>query len=107
MVTNGRDAEGDLEAPAVFAETNGFEVIDALARTNSGEDHGLVALQFLRDDGEDGGADHLLTGVPEDAGGGGIPTGNGAGEVLADDGVIGGFDDRGEFTEALGGPFVT
>ena len=106
VVTNGRDAEGDIEAPAILAETNGFEVIDALAGANPGEDDGLVGLQLVRDDGEDGGADHLLTGVSKDAGGGGIPTGDPAGEVLADDGVVGGFDDSGEFTQALGGVFV-
>src|SRR6185369_7859900 len=93
VVANRRDAERDVEAPAILAETNGFEVINALACANSGEDDGLVAMQFLRDDGEDGGADHLLTGVSKDAGGGGIPTGDPAGEVLADDGIVGGFDD--------------
>ena len=107
VVTNGRDAEGDIEAPAILAKTNGFEVIDALAGANPGEDDGLVGLQLVRDEGEDGGADHLLTGVSKDAGGGGIPTGDPAGEVLADDGVVGGFDDSGEFTQALGGVFVT
>ena len=98
VVANGRDAEGDVEAPAILAETNGFEVIDALAGANPGEDDGLVGLQLVRDDSEDGGADHLLTGVSENPGSGGIPTGDPAGEVLADDGVVGGFDDSGEFT---------
>ena len=53
-------------------KTNGFEVIDALAGANPGEDDGLVGLQLVRDEGEDGGADHLLTGVSKDAGGGGF-----------------------------------
>src|SRR5581483_3897195 len=101
-VADRRDGEGDVEELAGFGAADGIEVLDTLAGSDLGDDHGLVAMQMLGDEGEDGFADDLLGGVAEDALGGFVPAGDDAVEVLADDGVVGAFDDGGELAEALG-----
>ena len=106
IVADWGDAERDVEPPAIFGDANGFEVLDALAGTDFCEDNRLVCVQLRGNDLEDGDADHLFAAVSEDAGGGGIPAGDVAVEVFAEDGVVGGFDDGGELTQTLGGSFI-
>ena len=62
----------------------------------------FVGVQVLRNQLENGRADHLLCRISENTRGSRIPTGDDAIQVLAQNHVVGGFDDRSEFTEALG-----
>ena len=72
---------------------------DGFAGTNSRQNHVFLALSIRGDDDADGPADHLAGGVAEYALGGAIPGGNVAVQILADDGVVGGFDDAGEMAD--------
>jgi len=63
-------------------------VLDALAGTDLCQDNRLVCVQLRGNDLEDGDADHLFATVSEDSGGGGIPTGDVAVEVFADDRIV-------------------
>jgi hypothetical protein len=67
---------GDAELPAVFGEANGFEMIEALAAPDPGEDFQFLRLAIRRDQSHDRPADHFVGGVSEDALRPEIPTGD-------------------------------
>jgi hypothetical protein len=71
-------------------------MVDALAAAELGEDVVLLVVQLRRDDAGDRLADHLLGGIAEQAQRRGVPRGHPTLGRLADDGVVGGRDDRGE-----------
>ena len=60
------------------------------------EDVVLFGEELGRDEAGDGLADHLVGAIAEGAGSAAVPRGHPAVEVLADDGVVGPFDDGGE-----------
>ena len=66
-VSYGRDGEGDIEALSVFLQPDGFEVLDAFAGADIGDDGGLLGVKLLGDEGEDGFAEDVLLGVAEEA----------------------------------------
>jgi hypothetical protein len=71
-------------------------VLDALARSQPGQEGRLLALPLLRDQYRDGLADRLVGGVAEDSLGPLVPARDDAFERLADDGVVGALDNRRE-----------
>ena len=87
-VTDRGDGDGYGDGGAVFAETNGLEVIDPLAALKAFEDFGLFVEAVGREKNGNGLSDDLVGGVSEDALGRWVPTSNHAVEVFADDGVI-------------------
>ena len=71
-------------------------MLDALAAADPLEHQPLVVLVGGRDEPHDRRPDHLVGGVAEHVLGAFVPGGDDAVEVLADDRVGGGVDDRGE-----------
>ena len=71
-------------------------MIDPLATADTRQDAWLFVVAFLRDQGENRLADDLIRRIAEQALGALVPAHDGAVEVLADDRVVGGFDDGGE-----------
>jgi hypothetical protein len=78
------------------SSTDCFKVFNALAAPNAIEDPGLFRAQVREYDHGDRFADRFLFGVAERALGARIPALHDAVEVLADDRIVGGFDDAGE-----------
>jgi hypothetical protein len=88
--------ERDVDSGAVLATSDGLKVINPLASSDARQDFAFLAPQLGRDQQRDRLADHLGRRIAEDAFGAFIPGGDDAVEVLADDGIVGGLDDRGE-----------
>jgi hypothetical protein len=81
---------------AVFTDANGFEVFDGLAGGDTPENVDFFEKAIGRQQHTHGLADRFGGGIAEDTFCAGIPTGDGAVEGFADDGVVGRFDDGGE-----------
>ena len=62
-VPDGRNRQGNIDPPAVFAKTDSLEMVDPLATLQAAEDLGLFAEAIRRNDNCDGFADDLLGGV--------------------------------------------
>ncbi len=74
VVLDGGDGDRDGEFFAVLAEAHGLEVLDALAGAKLAQEILFLVMQLGRDDDEDRLAQHLLSLIAEDAGGGFVPT---------------------------------
>ena len=74
-------------------------MLDPLAATNSLKDHHLVAFPVRRNKKVNGFPNDLLAAVAEDFLRGPVPGQHKAIEILADDCVLGGFNDCGEFLD--------
>ena len=94
VVLDGRDRERHEDAPAVGPHPLGLEMVDPSPGLQAGDDLVLLRDAIGRDDERDVAADGLCGGVAEEALGGGVPALDDAVERLADDGVVGRFDDR-------------
>src|SRR5690606_11256694 len=79
-----------------LGQADGLVVVHPLALADPAEDVVLLAVAFGGDEHEDGLADGLLGGVPEDPLGPGVPRRDHPVERLAHDGVVGGGDDGGQ-----------
>src|SRR4051812_1897529 len=95
-ISHRGDGERDIDEGTVFALTDGMEVVDALAAAEALDDAGFFVPALTRDDEGDVLADRLIGAVSEHVFRTLIPTADDAVEGLADDGVVGGIDDRGE-----------
>jgi hypothetical protein len=71
-------------------------VFDALSGSESRENGGFFVLVAWRNKDGDWFPDYFISGVPEDSFCAFVPTGDDAVERFADDGVVGGLDERGE-----------
>jgi hypothetical protein len=71
-------------------------MIDFFAAPDAVEDQILFGEPVRREQAQNGLADHFVGGITENRRGGPVPAGNDAVQILADDCVIGGFDDGGE-----------
>src|SRR5689334_12354264 len=76
-------------------------MLDPRAGPDPLQDLRLFAFEMIGNDGGDRLADHFVGGIAEQALGAWIPADDASGEVLADDRVIGGFDDAGELPACL------
>ena len=85
-----------------FRMPHRFEMGDPLALANAIQHRVFFALPIGRDDHPDGAADRFLRGVAEHAFRGAVPGSDGAVQILADDRVVGGFDDADEVAEVEG-----
>ena len=93
-VVERRDRDREVDPAAVLGDPHRLEMVDPLAAAELREDLVLLGVKLGRDEAQDRRADHLIGPVAEDPGRAGIPRGDPALEVLADDRVVGAFDDR-------------
>ena len=100
-VLDGRDGEGNVDESAIFALADGIEMVDAFAAPDAGHDAVLFGEPVFRDDESDVAADRFLRRIAEDALGSGVPTGDDAIEVFADNHVVGRVHDGGEQAAGL------
>src|SRR6185437_8993247 len=98
VILQGRDGERHLDPSPILREPYCVEVIDALTAPQLLQEALLLLVELGRDDRQDGFTDDLALGVPEESFRGRIPRGNPAVDALADDGIVGGFDDQGELS---------
>ena len=92
-VRDGRNRHRDVDASAILADADRFVVINTLGGANLSQNVVLVLVEFRRHDQTDRLPNRFGRGVAEDPLGSAIPRGNGALEILADDGVVGRRDD--------------
>lgn len=93
-IAEGRDGDRDKNASAVFADASGFEVTtNGLASGNTAKNVGLFDDAAGRQEHMHGLTHRFGGGIAENALGTGIPTGDDTVESLADDSVVGRFDD--------------
>src|SRR5690348_5644482 len=85
-----------MDASTILAAAHRLEMVDALAATETAEDHVLLVQAVRRVDEGDRVSGRFGGGIAEDCFRAAVPAGDNPVEVLADDGVIGGFDDRRE-----------
>src|SRR5262249_40364538 len=95
-IADGRKRQRDLDSLAIFAATDGFEVLDGLAATKPIQHLRLFLETLDRRNNADGFADGFFGGVTEKLLCRTIPTGNDTIKALANNGVVRGFDNRGE-----------
>src|SRR5215472_5359346 len=81
---DGRDGERNVEQRAIFTATEAFDDSGFFVPAIAGDDQGNVF------------SDGFLCGIAEDAFGAVVPAGDDAFKSFADNGVIGGVDNRGE-----------
>ena len=95
-VVDGRDRDRDVDAAAVFADADGFEMIDAFAPADFRQNGGFFVESLGRQQNQNRLADDFVGGVAEDALGGRVPTEDDAVEIFADDRVVGSGNDGGQ-----------
>ncbi len=81
---------------AILAPPYRVVVVDLRADTDLREHHVLFALKVLGDEHANGTADRLIGAIAEHAFRGLVPRGDDAVQILADDGIVGRLDDRGQ-----------
>ena len=96
VVAHRRDGQRDVEPPSILRHAHGLEVVDAFAAPQPRQDVVFLRLPLGRDQHAHGPSDQLVGRIAEQALGRGIARLNDAVEVLRDDGVVGGIDDRRE-----------
>src|SRR5262249_29618516 len=101
LILDRRDRQRNLDEASVLAPADGFEVLDAFTPSDATEDFSLLILMIRRDEDGDRLADDLFRHVAEDPFGAFVPALDDAVEVLADDRVIGRFDDCDESMSGL------
>ena len=96
FIADRRNGKGNGAGCAVFPEADGLVVIHLLPAADLGHHLVFLVLKIRGNEDADRLADRFLGGVTEDFLGARIPRSDDAVEVLADDGVIGRFDDLGK-----------
>jgi hypothetical protein len=95
-VLNRRNRDGNREQRPVFFLPDGLEVIDGLAAEDGAEDVVFFRLAVGGNDDADRSPDHLLGFPAEHPFGGLVPGDDDSVYILADDGIVGRLDDRGQ-----------
>src|SRR5262245_10098437 len=83
---------------AVLSTPHRFEVVDAIALSELPKHLVFFAPALLRNDRTDRAADHFFGGISKDTFGPSVPGLDRTFEILADDGIVRGFNDGGEHT---------
>ena len=96
VVLDRRDRQRHFDALAVGAHAHGFEMFDPMPGFQAGDDAVFFGEAFGRDHQRDMAANRVAGGMPEQPLGRGVPALNDALERLADNRVVGRFDDRRE-----------
>ena len=94
VIADRRYRQRNRNERPVLAPPDRFKVIDALAAADACEDFVLLVQPILRDDDRDGLSHCFMRGVPEHPLRCPIPRLDDTVEILADDRVVGGVDDR-------------
>ncbi len=95
-IADRRDRHGQIDQPAVLALAYGFEVIDALAGFHLADDDVFFERPIVGNDQCNASPHGLVCCESEDAFGRLVPGRDDAVEILPDDRVVGGINDRGE-----------
>src|SRR6516165_3399681 len=98
FVAHRGNGERYVDQTAVLAAPNGLVVLNALAAPDTLQDLRFFAFEMMRDDRGDRFTDHFFRGISEQMLGARIPADDGALEILADDRIVGRFDDAGELS---------
>jgi hypothetical protein len=101
-----RDRQRNIDAASILVLTQGFEVLDLLSPPDALENLQLLILPVRWNENRDRFADYFFRRISEYPLRALVPAGDNAVEVLADDGVVGGFDDRDEPMSGLLGAFA-
>src|SRR5262249_9621978 len=94
-VLDGRNDQRDIDGRPILAAAPRFH-FDRLSSSNPRQDHVFFGEPLPRNDDRDRLADRFGRRVPEYPFGAAVPRGDNAIQVLADDGIVGGLDDRGK-----------
>src|SRR4029077_4090556 len=100
-VRRGRNRQRNIDQAAVLMPAHGLVVVDGFTAADARENSRLLVEPIRRNQDGDRPADALRGFVSEQALGPAIPGPDDSVEILADDGVVGGFDDRGELLGRL------
>src|ERR1700722_15742627 len=95
VVSYGRDREGNINSISILAEPYGLKVINPFACPYFCQNHTLVIEELRRNEDRNRSTDNLCRFISEDALGALIPVSHDSVQILADNCVIGGLDDRG------------
>ena len=99
FVAQRRYGKRDIDPASIFCDPYGFEMIDALAPSELGEDTIFFRMKLRRNEGRDVLSDDLIGLIPEDACCPRIPRCNHALQRLADNCVVRRDDNRREFRQ--------
>ena len=94
FIVDRRYRQRDGKSAAVLPLPHGFVMLDLLAVADAVEDHRIFRHPVGREQHDDRLADDLPGAVTEHRLGGAVPMGDDAVQVLADDRIVGRFDDR-------------
>ncbi len=100
-VADRRDRQRDVEDASVLGASARLDLIDLLPGVDQFEDAAYLALQAGRHEERDRAADGLIGRVSVEPLGAGVPTGDDAAAVPADDGIGGRLHDRRQSPEGL------
>ncbi len=103
-VFDGRDRDRYVGQSSVLRPPHGLMVLDRLPSSDLLLDRGDLVVAVQRDDDRDRLSDGLCRRVPIEDLGTAVPGGDRPIERLRVDGILGGFDDRGQLRELLLGP---
>src|SRR6185437_311860 len=95
-IDNWGDGQRHVDDPAVLPNPDRLVAFQPFPSLHAFDDVGFLTAQVRRNKHQDRLTDSLLGRVPKHALGSGIPAGDRAVQVLADDGVEGGIDNSGE-----------
>ncbi|OLB63659.1 MAG: hypothetical protein AUI11_00500 [Acidobacteria bacterium 13_2_20CM_2_66_4] len=104
VVPNRRDRERNRNERAILAAAPRFVVFDRVSASDAAQDLLFFREPLRRDDERDRAADDFAGRVAEHALGRGVPRLHDAVQVLADDRVVRGGDDRSEPVRVAGAP---
>ena len=99
VIVDWRDRQRNGNQCAVFPLANRIEMTHTLAVSDLREELVFFALAIFGNDHPDRPADRFLSGISENALGRAVPRSNRAIQVIADDSVVGRFDDSCEVAE--------
>ena len=88
--------DGHRNGTPAFVQSHGFERVHALAARDLLQDQGLFPQALCRKQAQHRLAQHLLGRIAKNPRGCGVPAGDHAVQCLAQDGIVGRFDDRRE-----------
>ena len=93
----------DVQQFAAFCTPDGLIVLDPFPASNSLHDAGQLIRPVVRENRRNGSSDHLLGGVAECPLGAAVPAGDHAVQILAEDGIVRGLDNRSQQTAGFVG----
>src|SRR5215472_8734527 len=91
-----RDGNGNRKPFTALLQPRSLEVVDMAAVPQFGTNLILLIVQFRRNEPANGLADNFFRLISEYASRGFVPGDNRPVQIPADDGIVGGVDDRGE-----------